>query len=195
MGLLDRLFTHRRAAATQGRLTGVSPWWAEPADPAHPDGARNGQVVMMGADHHPRCLHYEWGPCTCVALATADETKGLPRTDADLIRVAFVLRGACRSEASARYVVALGRALAHWPGQDGRLITVAVAAAAKGHAVADEAESEQITPQDPAFDEVHQALYQVNNSLVYVLEDLDRRWEMTAAVEALISRETAPQPR
>jgi hypothetical protein len=28
-------------------------------------GASEFQITLMGGGHHPKCFHYEWGPCTC----------------------------------------------------------------------------------------------------------------------------------
>lgn len=48
---------------------------AQPANPGPAEihdsvdgGASQLQMALLGSGHHPRCHHYEWGPCTCRSL-------------------------------------------------------------------------------------------------------------------------------
>lgn len=159
--------------------------FSSPADPEHPLGATNGQIQMMGDAHHVLCQYYEWGPCTCSDLETRHLTAGLSEADAQLVRLRYALLGACESQRQADFVFTLGEMLDHWDGHDQIQLRAAISAAVEPFAE----ELRRATPldaQDPDYYAVHSALYAVNNSLVYTLSDIDRRWEMTTAVERLV---------
>jgi hypothetical protein len=52
----------------------------EPVD----GGASRLQMELMGGGHHPRCLHYEWGACTCALYegeTTGEEEAPVPRAE------------------------------------------------------------------------------------------------------------------
>lgn len=157
----------------------------DPADPEQPFGATVGQLEMMGDGHHVCCQHYEWGPCTCSDLETRQLTKGMSEADAHLARLRHALRGSCESQRQADFVFTLGELLSHWDGHDQIQLRTAIAAAVEPFGE----ELRRVAPldaDDPDYYPVHAALYSINNSLVHSLGDVDRRWEMTAAVERLI---------
>ena len=38
-------------------------------------GATLLQMELLGNEHDPRCLHYEWGPCTCAKWRSSTQVE------------------------------------------------------------------------------------------------------------------------
>lgn len=126
--------------------------------------------------HHPDCLAWEHGACTCIALATRHISDPEERHRAG---IAMAMAGAAGTPAARAHLRAIRERITWPPGRDLELLDAALEAAGVGD---EPAARSPLSRSDTDSSAAWQAAYHLSNTLVYTLSATARD-ELRTAVD------------